>query len=121
MNSAQSISRHLTGRALMSKLDQILGARPRQKPEYYTLERLCELIEPRDRDELIVALGHLVRSGKIKSLIRVVSPFTQGGVADFRSLEEIPPVITDWRSGLVMEVKPENLRIIYVVPAANDA
>ena len=104
----------------MSRLDEILGAsRRRKRAEYYSLERLVELIEPQDRDELIVVLGQLVVSGKIKSIVRVVDPATQGGIGDFPSLNEVPPVIFDFRSGMQMEVKPEDLRFLYVVPATN--
>jgi hypothetical protein len=120
MSFAQSIIRHVSGKALMERLDEILKAEPRQKAEY-TLERMVELVEPQDREELILALGDLVRNGRIKKLIRVISPKTRGGIGDFESLEAVPSVLTDSRTGLTMEVTPDDLCLIYVVPAQNDS
>jgi len=103
----------------MHKIEEVLQPQPLRKTEY-SLDRICELVEPRSRDELILALGKLVQSGRMKRIIRVISHATQGGVADFNSLEEVPRVIDDGRTGLSMEVTPNDLRLIYVVPPTND-
>ena len=119
MSFVQLISKHPTGAMLTHKLEKVLRPQP-LKPAYYSLDRICEEVEPKSRDELILALGKLVRSGRIKKIIRVVSPTTQGGIGDFNSLEEVPKVIPDYFTGNSVEVTPNNLRLLYVVPAAND-
>jgi len=103
----------------MKKLDEILNANPNRRSEY-TLERMMELIEPRDRDELILALGNLVHSGRIQKLIRVVSRRGQGGIGDFDSIEQVPSEMLDSRTGVNVEVTPDDLQFIYVVPAQHD-
>lgn len=104
----------------MDRLEQILQAHPGQRAEF-TLERLSDLVHPRNREELVLALGQLVRKGRLKKLIRVVSPRTQGGIGDYASLDDVPRFTTDWRSGMQIEITPEDLRFIYVVPAENVA
>jgi len=103
----------------MDRLNKILEPQPRKAE--YTLDRMCELVEPQSREELVLALGRLVQSGKIKRVIRVESRTTHGGIGDFENLKDVPPVLTDKRSGLTMEVTPDDLRLIYVVPASNVA
>lgn len=84
----------------------------------YTLNRLSDLVEPNSQEALAGALGELVRSGEIKLVIRVVSPSTQGGIKDFKSLADVPEVVHDWRSDRQVEVTAENLRVLYVTEGA---
>jgi hypothetical protein len=59
-------------------------------------------------------LAELVCTGELKQVVRVISPSTQGGIGDFRCLEEVPNVLHDWRADLQIEVRPEDLRVIYI-------
>jgi hypothetical protein len=120
MNFAQLINRPASGASLTRKLEKVLRPNP-PKPEYYSLDRICELVEPQSRDELILALGKLVRSGRIEKIIRVVSPTTHIGIKEYTSLDEVPKVVPDTTStGDEVEVTGNNLQLLYVVPAAND-
>jgi len=75
---------------------------------------LSDLVHPNSVESLAGALGDLVRSGELKLVVRVISPSTLGGIADFRSLDEVPQIVRDWRSDTEMEVKPQDLRLVYI-------
>ena len=87
----------------------------------YTLNQLAELVEPPNTTQLAALLGCLVREGELRKIIRVVSPTTQGGIGDFDSLEQVPNEVRDWRTDTMVEVKPDDLRVVYIIPAHNDA
>jgi len=97
------------------QLEQILS-KQRGKALEFTLEELCDLVKPKSREELVLALGDLVRTGKIKQVIRVVSPKTQGGIGDYETLDDVPSVANDWRTDTQIEVTPDDLRVIYILP-----
>jgi len=103
---------HPSEQAAIGKLKQLL-VRPRAHPEEFTLNRLCDLVAPHDRDEFAMILGELSRQGLLKLIVRVISPTTQGGVGDFSTLADVPHVIHDRRTDTNLEVSSENLRIVY--------
>lgn len=82
--------------------------------EQFTFTRLCEVVEPRSREQFAAALGELVRQGILKQVVRVISPTTRGGIKDFDSLTDVPDRIHDWRADSEMEVEPDSLRIVYI-------
>jgi len=112
VNFESIASRFPSEREAIAKLREILGKANRQEAEF-TLNRLCDLVTPRDREEFAIILGELARSGLIKLVVRVVSPSTQGGVGDYPSLDDVPEVVHDWRTDSELHVSPENLRVIY--------
>lgn len=105
-------SKHPSEREAIAKLREILYRPNRQEAEF-TLNRLCDLVTPRDREEFAVILGELARGGLVKLVVRVISPSTQGGVQDYSTLDEVPEVVHDWRTDSLLHVGPENLRVIY--------
>ena len=112
MNFASTADKYPSEREALGRLEDLLSKQPAVGTEY-TLTRLCDLLHPHSQERLASALGDLVRQGVFKLKIRVISPFTQGGIKDFDSLEEIPPSIHDWRSDSELEVTSENLRVLY--------
>jgi hypothetical protein len=80
----------------------------------YTLNRLSDLTKPNSIETFAGVLGELVRTGAIKLVIRVISPSTQGGIAEFRSLDDVPDVVHDWRTDRDLEIKTDDLRVVYV-------
>jgi hypothetical protein len=103
-------SKYPSEQEALSKLRNLLSS-PRAGE--FTLNRLCELVAPNDRDEFAIILGDLARNGLVKLIVRVVSPSTQGGVGDYSTLDEVPKVVHDRRTDTALEVTSENLRIIY--------
>lgn len=79
----------------------------------YTLNDLCDSLRPDSREALALALADFVHQGKIKRIIRVISPTKQGGIKDFDSLDEVPRSIHDWRTDVEIEVHPDDLRVVY--------
>lgn len=59
------------------------------------------------------ALSSLVIEGILDQIVRV-EPHYGEGIGDFKSIEEVPDVIEDWRhSGREIKVLPEYLQIYY--------
>jgi hypothetical protein len=116
MNFERVTSKHPSERAAIVRLGKLLEKYSGQRTEY-SLNRLCDEVSPKNRDAFTSALGELVRQGTLKLVFRVLSPGTEKGIKDFESLDEIPDVLDDFRTGTRIEVTPENLRAVYVAPA----
>jgi hypothetical protein len=110
MNLDSLIAKYPSERDAIARLAEVLSS---DEHKEYTLNRLSDLVHPNSVESLAGALGELVRSGELKLIVRVISPSTLGGIKDFRSLEEVPHVVRDWRSDTEIEVKPQNLRLVY--------
>jgi hypothetical protein len=115
MNFGSITDKYPTEREALTRLEELLSHLSSSDREF-TLTRLCELLRPQNREALASALGELVRQGVFKQVVRVVSPATQGGIKDFESLDAVPDSIHDWRSDREIEVTPELLRVVYLVP-----
>jgi hypothetical protein len=110
MNLDFLIAKYPSEREAIERLSEVLGS---VEEKEYTLNRLTDLVHPNSVESLAGALGELVRSGELKFVVRVISPSTLGGIKDFQSLEDVPPVLRDWRSDTDIEVSPQNLRLVY--------
>ena len=77
--------------------------------------RLYDLIKPTSYDSLIEILNIFEREGIIEKRIRLESPQTKVGIKDFKSILDIPSTVHDQSQDLDIEVRPENLRLIYIV------
>jgi hypothetical protein len=64
--------------------------------------------------QLSLILTELADGGVLHRIVRVESPETGGGIADYHSLLEIPETIRDYRTGKTLEVTPDNIRTIFV-------
>jgi hypothetical protein len=111
MNLETLIDKYPSERRAIIKLGEVLGS---GEHEEFTLNRLTDLVHPTSIELLAGALGELVRSGKLRLVVRVISPSTHGGIADFDSLDEVPDVIHDWRTDREVEVKADDLRVLYL-------
>lgn len=83
----------------------------------WTLDRLCDLVRPRSKEELAVILGEVVALGLLKPEIHVESPRTHAVIARFDDLRDVPEELPDASTGLRVVVAPEDLRLVYVRPA----
>lgn len=63
---------------------------------------------------LVDIIQRLVDQGLIKKIIRIESD-AGGGIKDFDSMLEIPPVINDWRTGLDYKVDLNKLHVLYKI------
>src|SRR5436190_17939418 len=111
MNLESLIAKYPSERKAINKLGHLMTTGEHRE---YTLNRLSDLAEPNSIETFAGVLGELVRAGKIKLVIRVISPSTQGGIAEFTSLDEVPDVVHDWRTDRDLEVKTDDLRVVYV-------
>lgn len=64
-------------------------------------------------------LQHLVKLGLLRKVVRVESP-GRGG-KDYESLEDVPSVIHDWKTGLDFDVDPDDIRLVYKLDQTNIA
>ena len=99
-------------RVAVAKLKRLLAEHSGDQSEY-TLNDLYDLLCPESREGLAMVLADLVKEGKIKQVIRVISPTKQGGIKDFDSLNDVPRFIRDWRTDVEIEVHPDDLRVVY--------
>ena len=120
MNLERIANKYPSEREAIARLEELFAKEKGARAEY-TLNSLCDAVQPKSREGLALALGELVQQGELKRVIRVVSPTSQGGIGDYSSLDEVPPCIHDWRTDLGIEVRPEDLRVIYVAEAPAEA
>lgn len=80
----------------------------------FTIKRIFERTLPRSEIALAQILNYLENTGALQKIIRVESP-SQGGLADFTSILDVPDVIHDWRRDIEMRVTPENISVLYKV------
>jgi hypothetical protein len=98
---------------LRDELERLLRKQPRAE---FTLEDFCGMLPSQSRERLAIVLGDLVRSGKLKQIIRVYSRRIPGaGIGDFNSIDEIPAVIHDYHTDTNMEVTADDVVVIYQV------
>ncbi len=86
----------------------------------FTLQRLYDLASPSTTFVFAQLLNYLVETGVMKKIVRVESP-SLGGIDDFSSITEVPEEIYDWRQERIIEVKPENIRVLYQVVSIQNA
>jgi len=83
--------------------------------DVYTFDRLYDVISPSSPQVLSLILNELVRRGVLEEVVRVESPEAHGGIGDFRSVEEVPDAIYDSRMDKEIEVRPENVQVLFRV------
>jgi hypothetical protein len=77
-----------------------------------TVQRLYDLISPSSQRVLAKILTRLVQQGIFKQVVRVESE-ALGGIGDYESITDIPPVIFDSRIGRNVDVSLDRVRVIY--------
>jgi hypothetical protein len=106
-----------------SKQDQIAAMKQIEKlrldylrgpTRYFTLSMILEKLSLSPSSDSFSTIKYLENTGKIKKILRVESP-SLGGIGDFESIEDIPNIIEDFRTGLELEVEPENIKVLYTL------
>ena len=77
-----------------------------------TAQRLYELVQPSSQRVLAKILVRLVQKGVLKKIVRVESDGL-GGIGDFESILDVPLVLFDSRVGRDVEVRPDQIHLIY--------
>src|SRR5438093_1514311 len=85
----------------------------RAEHRIYSFGHLVKEIEPASPEALALAMSALVENGLVERILRVESPSGRGGVQDFKTLDEIPDELGDWRTETRWRVRPEDIRVIY--------
>lgn len=101
-------------RASVEKLADFIDkkAEERGPAKEFTVQRIFDTVSPVSQAVLLEILQRLVEQGVLEKILRVESD-AMGGIGDFHSLTEIPPVIWDSRSGHEVEVRLDQVRLIY--------
>lgn len=86
------------------------------KDRFYTFERFFDVAEPSSQRVLLGIVTRLVQQGVLKKLVRVES-VAGGGIQDFDSLQDVPERLFDTRQGYEVEVQPEQVRLMFKLPA----
>lgn len=79
-----------------------------------TVQRLFDLVHPSSQRVLAKMLARLTEQGVLRRIVRVESE-AHGGIGDFDSLSDIPLVMFDFRLGRDVEVRLDQVRLIYRV------
>jgi hypothetical protein len=98
-----------TERSTIERLERLLGE---HRDRDYTAERLYRLVEPHSRKSLARVLFELVGHGLVDTYVTVESP-SGGSIGEYESLDDVPAVVKDFRTGRSMRVSPEDLRVHY--------
>jgi hypothetical protein len=80
-----------------------------------TVERIFDVTHPSSEGVLLAILQRLVQQGVLDKVLRVQSDFLGDIGGDFHHLKEIPPVLFDSRRGIDVEVRLDQVRLVYVV------
>jgi hypothetical protein len=107
--SMSNAARGSRGR-LKAKLLRLFTQAPQTE---YTPQHLFLLVKPPSPDVLALVLDELEKNGVVTRVFRVESPTTHGGIRDFNSIDEIPPIIHDWTTDEDIEVGPELIRSVF--------
>ncbi|MGK5012112.1 hypothetical protein [Janthinobacterium sp. MDB2-8] len=79
-----------------------------------TSQRMYDLVRPSSLRVLVRMMARAAELGVVEKSVRVES-IAKGGIGDFASVSDIPPVIYDSRLGYEVEVSLEQIRLIYKV------
>lgn len=81
----------------------------------YSFDRLIVLASPHSIEALALILAELTSKKALKQVVRVESQPSSGGIADFPSIQAVPPTIYDWRTDQDISVTPDRLRFLFSV------
>lgn len=112
-------NRHPSEAESIKRLEDVLATAFSTKsgPRYrWTLDRMCNLVSPRSRDELALILGELVARGMLDYEIHVESPESHEVIGRFQSLKEVPDEVLDRSRDIRIPVSADSLRFIYAQP-----
>lgn len=102
----------------MKRLESLFKDIQEGREPTYTIEHLYQKIRPSSLETFTLILSELAHRGLIEKIIRLESPTTGGGIADYSTLLDVPDEIYDPRSDRQIEVRPENLRVLFKLHSA---
>ena len=103
------------GEALERLTAFIEANRSATKDRIFTFERLLEVSEASSQRILLGIATRLVQQGVLRKVVRVES-LAGGGIGDFASQGDVPSVIFDSRQNQMIEVQPEQVRLMFKLP-----
>ena len=107
-------------REAFKRFFDVLLADASSRPKYYTVNRLFEKLAPNSIYGLTQVLTVLMEAGFLQRIIRVHSPSTGDGIADFATIENIPKTIHDVYNDMDLDVTPENMDVLYRLPTKQE-
>lgn len=87
-------------------------SRPGGRAKEFTIQRIFDVAAPVSQAVLLEILQRLVQQGVFDKILRVESE-ASGGIGDFHSLNDIPAVLFDTKTGQDVEVRLDQVRLIY--------
>ena len=79
----------------------------------YTFPHIVEKVRPAPVEDVAAALAELTENSEIEKILRVESPTSAGGIADYHTAQEIPEELYDFRADRNIHVRPENVIVIF--------
>lgn len=98
----------------LEKLTQILHENVGKEDFVLSIERLFDLLKPSSISALNSILSELVDARILKQVLRIESS-AGGGIGDFDTLLNVPPSIYDFRLDQEVEIRFENIRVLYKI------
>lgn len=100
-------------RDAVERLAAFINSTPESGPvRELPISRLYDLIAPSSQRVLAKIISRLVQQGVFKQVARVESD-AMGGIGDFDSITDVPPVLYDSRMGRDVEVRLDQINLIY--------
>jgi hypothetical protein len=84
----------------------------------FTIQRLMQVAKDDNLYEVAGDVADLVEEGLLEQFVVVESPSGRGQLKEFPSILDVPERLHDWRTDLEFDVAPENIRVLYRVPAS---
>jgi hypothetical protein len=103
---------------LSAFIDKKQAGEPRRTE--LTVQRIFDVVEPSSEGTLLSILQRLVQQGVLTKVLRVESDST-GGIGDFESLDKIPRVLWDSRVGVNVEVRLDQVKLVYILPPRDNS
>lgn len=78
----------------------------------FSADRFYNITKASSKINFARILQRLLDEGVLEEIVRVESE-NFGGLGDFRSTNDVPRVLHDWRRDMDFEVRPEHLHLYY--------
>lgn len=85
----------------------------------YPLQFILSTLGLEASPEAFSVIYQLEETGCLKRIYRIESS-SLGGLKDFDSIVDIPSEIEDFRTGKILEVTPQNIRVLYVICSSKE-
>jgi hypothetical protein len=101
----------------IGRLEGLLKSSAKEPAQHlWTLDRLCDIVQPKSRDELSLILGDLIQKNLLDYEIQIESPVTHQVVKRLKTIKKAVTEIVDSSTGMRIVVTPEDYRFVYAYP-----